>query len=82
MRTLLMLRPPRTAARLSVHLPSDAARVLQIRVASKVLFPVVAGSWHVFEDGQRRPYSLATNYDPLYDIPPLYNAQVTSQLGF
>ena len=48
-------------------------------MASKVLFPVVAGSWHVFEDGQRRPYSLATNYDPLYDIPPLYTAQVTSQ---
>jgi hypothetical protein len=44
-----------------------------------VLLCTVAGSWHMFEDGQRRPYSLATNYDPLYDIPSLYNAQVLSQ---
>jgi hypothetical protein len=44
-----------------------------------VLLCTVSGSWHVFEDGQRRPYSLATNYDPLYDIPCLYNAQVLSQ---
>jgi hypothetical protein len=48
-------------------------------VGSNTPLCMVAGSWHVFEDGQRRPYSLATNYDPLYDVPPLYNAQVISK---
>ncbi len=57
----------------------DPARVLGSWVETHMLSSVVAGSWHVFEDGQRRPYSLATNYDPLYDVPPLYSAQVTSQ---
>lgn len=39
------------------------------------------GSWHEMKDGEKRPYSLATNYDPLYSVPVQYDARVSKRSG-
>lgn len=41
----------------------------------EIAYALLAGSWHVFKDGRRRPFSLANNYDPDFSIPPAYHAR-------
>lgn len=39
------------------------------------LYARLSGVSHEFEDGRRRPFSLANNYDPDFSIPAQYSAQ-------
>eukprot|EP00208_Stichococcus_sp_RCC1054_P003189 CAMPEP_0206136652 /NCGR_PEP_ID=MMETSP1473-20131121/1891_1 /ASSEMBLY_ACC=CAM_ASM_001109 /TAXON_ID=1461547 /ORGANISM="Stichococcus sp, Strain RCC1054" /LENGTH=812 /DNA_ID=CAMNT_0053529351 /DNA_START=361 /DNA_END=2799 /DNA_ORIENTATION=- len=38
-------------------------------------YATLSGTWYTLHNGKRRPFSLANNYDPDFNIPPQYSAQ-------